>query len=476
MTKLKSRRNSKSQNIMNEGILDNVKKIFNKKTLSNDKVEDVVKQILNKVKSIESLNKKLLNFSEVENNICRAILFYPTYRVLYKFMKANNKKAFCTQVSDNIIKYIIAVLVNKKISDESHRNQGLLSIIREQFSTYNEVILPLLSKDAELLINKDGYNKTIPQYISDIEKVLKILPKLPEDKSKKESISKNNIPVISNRLSVFFENIENSTLNTFSKDYSIVKSSIIFKLSNLEEESKKIFTELEKKLAKFDNENNNEKYLNDFVQSLLTEEQYKTLFIAVLVSDIDEEKFQDVVTSDKNHFFDNARIVLSMNKNTSLDVPINTININMLIKKFNKNYNELKDILDDYKTSKDDFLKTYSEPDNLNTLIVLANSFNSFALSFTTILTDLKEYLAGLNSFISEEKKEKIDVDDIMKGFDDIQKKKNSDDENDFELDKAFASLKTKPKAKTKKASISDEVDDMFAKIKKEKRLKRKCK
>ena len=208
----------------------------------------------------------------------------------------------------------------------------------------------------------------------------------------------------------------------------------------------------------------------------LTEEQYKTLFISVLVSDIDEEKFQDVVTSDKNHFFDNARIVLSMNKNTSLDVPINTININMLIKKFNKNYNELKDILDDYKTSKDDFLKTYSDPDSLNTLIVLANSFNSFALSFTTILTDLKEYLAGLNSFISEEKKEKIDVDDIMKGFDDIQKNKKSDDENDFELDNAFSSFNTKPKAKTKKASISDEVDDMFAKIKKEKRLKRKCK
>ena len=474
MNKLKSRRNSKSQQNMNEGILDTVKKIFNKNTLSNDKVEDVAKQILNKFKNIELLNNKLLNFSEVENNLCRAILFYPTYRVLYKFMKANNKTAFCTQISDNIIKYIIAVLVNKKISDESHRNQGLLSIIRDEFSSYNEGILPLLSKDAELLINKDGYNKTIPQYISDIEKVLKILPKLPEDKSKKESISKKNRPAISNRLSVFFENIDKSTLNTYSKDYSIVKSSILFKLSNIEEQSKKIFTDLEKKLAKFDNENNDEKYLKDFVQSLLTEEQYRTLFISFLTSDIDEEKFQDVVTSDKNHFFENARNVLLMNKNSSIEVPISTINITMLIKKFNKNYNELKDILDDYKTSKDEFLKTYSEPDSLNNLIVLANSFNSFALSFTTILTDLKEYLAGLNSFLSEKKKEKIDVDDIMKGFDDIQKNKKSDEENDFEIDKAFSILKTKPKAKTKKASISDEVDDIFAQIKKEKRLRKK--
>lgn len=472
MNKLKSRRNSKSQ--INEGILDTVKKIFNKNTLSNDKVEDVAKQILNKFKNIESLNNKLLNFSEVENNLCRAILFYPTYRVLYKFMKANNKTAFCTQVSDNIIKYIIAVLVNKKISDESHRNQGLLSIIRDKFSSYNEEILPLLSKDAELLISKDGYNKTIPQYISDIEKVLKILPKLPEDKSKKESISKKNRPAISNRLSVFFENIDNSTLNAYSKDYRIVKSSILFKLSNIEEQCKKIFTDLEKKLAKFDNENNDEKYLKDFVQSLLTEEQYRTLFISFLTSDIDEEKFQDVVTSDKNHFFENARNVLLMNKNSSTEVPISTINITMLIKKFNKNYNELKDILDDYKTSKDEFLKTYSEPDSLNNLIVLANSFNSFALSFTTILTDLKEYLAGLNSFLSEKKKEKIDVDDIMKGFDDIQKNKKSDEENDFEIDKAFSILKTKPKAKTKKASISDEVDDIFAQIKKEKRLRKK--
>lgn len=473
MNKLKSRRNSKSQNV-NEGILDTVKKIFNKNTLSNDKVEDVAKQILNKFKNIESLNNKLLNFSEVENNLCRAILFYPTYRVLYKFMKANNKTAFCTQVSDNIIKYIIAVLVNKKISDESHRNQGLLSVIRDEFSLYNEEILPLLSKDAELLISKDGYNKTIPQYISDIEKVLKILPKLPEDKSKKESISKKNRPAISNRLSVFFENIDNSTLNAYSKDYKIVKSSILFKLSNIEEQSKKIFTDLEKKLAKFDNENNDEKYLKDFVQSLLTEEQYRTLFISFLTSDIDEERFQDIVTSDKNHFFENARNVLLMNKNSSTEVPISTINITMLIKKFNKNYNELKDILDDYKTSKDEFLKTYSEPDSLNNLIVLANSFNSFALSFTTILTDLKEYLAGLNSFLSEKKKEKIDVDDIMKGFDDIQKNKKSDEENDFEIDKAFSILKTKPKAKTKKASISDEVDDMFAQIKKEKRLRKK--
>lgn len=473
MNKLKSRKNSISYNV-NEGILDTVKKIFNKNTLSNDKVEDVAKQILNKFKNIESLNNKLLNFSEVENNLCRAILFYPTYRVLYKFMKANNKTAFCTQVSDNIIKYIIAVLVNKKISDESHRNQGLLSIIRDEFSSYNEEILPLLSKDAELLISKDGYNKTIPQYISDIEKVLKILPKLPEDKSKKESISKKNRPAISNRLSVFFENIDNSTLNAYSKDYRIVKSSILFKLSNIEEQSKKIFTDLEKKLAKFDNENNDEKYLKDFVQSLLTEEQYRTLFISFLTSDIDEERFQDVVTSDKNHFFENARNVLLMNKNSSIEVPISTINITMLIKKFNKNYNELKDILDDYKTSKDDFLKTYSDPDSLNSLIVLANSFNSFALSFTTILTDLKEYLAGLNAFLSEKKKEKIDVDDIMKGFDDIQKNKKSDEENDFEIDKAFSILKTKPKAKTKKASISDEVDDMFAQIKKEKRLRKK--
>ena len=174
-------------------------------------------------------------------------------------------------------KYIIAILVKKKISDESHKNQGLISIIRELFYSYNEEIIPLLDSDVAQLKN-DGFDKNIQYYIAKLENLLKVLP----EKDVNESTIKRTTNKINNRLTCFFENIRDSesiSLDAISKDYTIIKSSIIIKLESLEENSKEIYNAIEKKISRFDNENTDETYLSKFAEELLTKEQYYTLFL-----------------------------------------------------------------------------------------------------------------------------------------------------------------------------------------------------